>query len=374
LAIGLAMLAGVAASEDISGAIFNPALALAVDAQNGHLVYGFSYAVISMLASFVASVCFRILRPYEEEPNFDEFERLVKEERITINAPKLVSESVGTFVVVLTFGLTAMSKTYTMLRPLSAGSVLASCHYAVADISGGYFNPAVTLSVMVNGRKKLQWFHGCCYIAVQIVSASFGCVVFQLLYRDPLEVMVKDRVTIEGTEQGYADVSFLGIAFSFTVCYVVLSTQTIVGINTKLSRNSYSGIAYGLASAAGGLVLIHLANALANPALMLGEGLTASVAKWWSGERWTLACKDFLKTCLFAASHLFGAVLASLIFRITHADDFRKYHESLSLFSVRVDQDEESNDEEKPLVDDSRDSRVPKKEFAPRLLKTQSMY
>jgi glycerol uptake facilitator-like aquaporin len=352
LAIGLAMLAGVAASEDISGGIFNPALALAVDAQNGAFLYGVSYAVISMMAAFVASVCFRILRPYEGEVDFVNFSKMIEEEKATINAPKLASEGIGTFVVVVAFGLTAMSKTYSMLRPLAAGSALASCHYAMADISGGYFNPAVTLSVMMNGRKKLQWFHGCCYIAVQIVSASCGCVIFQALYSNQFNPMVQEKkLKIHGVEQGYQDVSCIGVICSFTVCYVVLSTQTVKGISTQLSRNTYGGLAYGLASATGGFVVIHLANALTNPALMLGAGFTTSVSQWWSGVKFTTAILDFLRSSLMAASYFIGAVLASIIFRVVHADDFKEHHNTMRVFSFSVDHDEESYDEEAPLMD-----------------------
>jgi len=232
-----------------------------------------------------------------------------------------------------------------MLRPLSAGAALASCHYAVADVSGGYFNPAVTVSVMANGRNKLQWFHGGCYIAVQVVCAAFACVMFEGMYPKPLPIMVREeqRAKIDGVAQAYTytEATAVGLVFSFVVCYVVLATETVVGISTQLKRNSYNGLAYGFASAAGGFVLIHLSNALANPALMLGEGLTTSFVKWQNGATFSAAVRDFLKTCVFTVSYFFGAVLASIIFRITHAAEF-----------------DEHADEEAPLVDSAVDKEL----------------
>jgi len=180
----------------------------------------------------------------------------------------------------------------------------------------------------MTGRKKLRWLHGACYIAVQIVCAAFACVIYGAMYSEPLQVMVfpvKDRATINGNEAGYTEATVVGVVYSFVVCYVVLATSTVVGIYTDLKRTFYSGLAYGFASAAGGFVLLHLSNALANPALMLGQGLTVSFEKYQTGVSLTAAALPFLMSCFSAISFFFGAVFASVTFRITHASDFEKY-------------------------------------------------
>src|SRR6186997_2813020 len=68
---------------------------------------------------------------------------------------KLVAEAIGTFFLVLTIGCTVIlssDATKGIIPPLAIGSALMVMVYAGGHISGGHYNPAVTLAATVRGR------------------------------------------------------------------------------------------------------------------------------------------------------------------------------------------------------------------------------
>ena len=67
---------------------------------------------------------------------------------------KLVTEAIGTFFLVLTIGCTVTLSSDPekgIIPPLAIGSVLMVMVYAGGHISGGHYNPAVTLAVATRG-------------------------------------------------------------------------------------------------------------------------------------------------------------------------------------------------------------------------------
>src|SRR3954469_23189091 len=68
---------------------------------------------------------------------------------------KLVNEAIGTFFLVLTIGCTVILSSDAskgIIPPLAIGSALMVMIYAGGHISGGHYNPAVTLAVFIRGR------------------------------------------------------------------------------------------------------------------------------------------------------------------------------------------------------------------------------
>jgi len=61
---------------------------------------------------------------------------------------KYITEFIGTFFLVLTIGLTVNGGAGTM-APLAIGAALMIMVYAGGHISGGHYNPAVTLAVLL---------------------------------------------------------------------------------------------------------------------------------------------------------------------------------------------------------------------------------
>jgi aquaporin Z len=65
---------------------------------------------------------------------------------------KYIVEFIGTFFFILTIGCTVIGSPIGALAPLAIGSVLMVMVYAGGHISGGHFNPAVTLGVWLRGK------------------------------------------------------------------------------------------------------------------------------------------------------------------------------------------------------------------------------
>lgn len=328
VAIGFALAAGCWAVEDISGAIFNPALAIAIDFQNirNGVGYGFAYLVAEVLGAFVGSIIFRVIRPNEAVEKEEDWlaSQHSKHDGI-LTYPKLVAEGAGTFLVVFTFGMTKLSHMYEHERPFAAAATIMSMHYSVADLSGGHFNPAVTLSVMLNGRRKCSIQQGLGYITMQIVCAALAAGLYTGIRYPKTFPAIPIKADLK---YGALQMSVVDAVFAFVVCYAALATMTVKGIKANLQHNYYDGLAYGFSSAAGGFALLKLLNSLANPAMTLGATLAWSVSEGrFNSKSLSVSMFQFI-----------GAVIASALFRFTHAAHYRRLHEGLE------------EEEEEPLI------------------------
>src|SRR5271165_4055691 len=65
---------------------------------------------------------------------------------------KYLVELIGTFFLVLTIGCTVIEKGAGPLAPIAIGAALMVMIFAGGHISGGHYNPAVTLGVWLRGR------------------------------------------------------------------------------------------------------------------------------------------------------------------------------------------------------------------------------
>ena len=85
---------------------------------------------------------------------------------------KYIVEFIGMFFFVLTVGLTNLPKAYeysSIVAPIAIGSVLMVMIFAGGHISGGHFNPAVTLAVWLRGRCATRDVPG--YMIAQFAGA-----------------------------------------------------------------------------------------------------------------------------------------------------------------------------------------------------------
>merc|ERR1719277_2752285 len=143
LAIGFVIVAGAYGAGVVSGGCFNPAVAIGIDTSSAGLGFGWCifYTVFEIIGAALAVVAFRLVRP--EDFGADPFDA-------TSRSPKLVSEFLGTYMLVLTVGLNVLGNS-----PAGAFSIAASLMcmiYALGDVSGAHFNPAVTLALMLTSQ------------------------------------------------------------------------------------------------------------------------------------------------------------------------------------------------------------------------------
>src|SRR4029078_6800965 len=93
-------------------------------------------------------------------------------------ARKLLTEAIGTFFLVLTVGCTVILSSDAskgIIPPLAIGSALMVMVYAGGHISGGHYNPAVTLAATIRGRHPVRELVP--YWIVQIAGGLLAALV-----------------------------------------------------------------------------------------------------------------------------------------------------------------------------------------------------
>ena len=92
---------------------------------------------------------------------------------------KYIAEFIGTFFLVLTVGCTVVGNGAGAFAPLAIGSALMVMIFAGGHISGGHFNPAVTLGVWLRGKCEAKDVLP--YMISQIVGAVLAAFAVKFL-------------------------------------------------------------------------------------------------------------------------------------------------------------------------------------------------
>src|SRR6476660_8606659 len=132
---------------------------------------------------------------------------------------KYAVEAIGTFFLVFTVGAAVGSGS--PLAPLGIGAVLMVMIYAGGHLSGGHYNPAVTMAVLV--RRRIGLRDAVAYWVVQFGAGLLASAVVRT-FVDPAR-----RPTTAATMLGghILVAAFVGeMLFTFALCYVVLNVAT----------------------------------------------------------------------------------------------------------------------------------------------------
>lgn len=216
---------------------------------------------------------------------------------------KFMAELLGTFVLVLGgCGSAVLAAAFPQLGIGFAGVALAFgltvliMAYAVGHISGGHFNPAVTLGLIAGGRFPLS--QALPYIIAQLAGATAAAAVLYLVASGQPGF----DVTASGfASNGFAEHSPGGYSLlAGMVIEVVLIV--IMGATDKGAPAGFAPIAIGLALTLIHLVSIPVTNTSVNPARSTGVALFQGT--WALSQLW-----------MFWLMPIVGAVLGGVIYR-----------------------------------------------------------
>ena len=168
-------------------------------------------------------------------------------------------EAIGTFFLVFTVGAAVGSGS--PMAPLGIGAVLMVMVYAGGHLSGGHYNPAVTLAVLVRGRIKLR--DAAAYWLVQLGAGLLAAMVVRDVV-DPVQLARHATMTLSGHALIAAFVAEM--LFTFALCYVVLNVAT----SKSHPDNSFYGLAIGFTVVAGAFAVGAISGGAFNPAVTLG--------------------------------------------------------------------------------------------------------
>ncbi len=143
---------------------------------------------------------------------------------------KYIAEFIGTFFLVLTVGCTIIGSGAGMFAPLAIGSALMVMIFAGGHISGGHFNPAVTLGVWLRGKCESKDVAP--YMISQVIAAVLAAFVVKFL---------KGGAAVTPIQPATVPALLAEFLFTFALVYVVLNTATAKGT----SGNSFYGLAIG---------------------------------------------------------------------------------------------------------------------------------
>ncbi len=205
----------------------------------------------------------------------------------------LVLGGCGTAVLAATFpdvgvGLLGVS--------LAFGLTVLTMAYAVGHVSGGHFNPAVTVGLAV--ARRFPWKDAPAYVVTQVVAASLAGAV--------LWVVASGQDGFSATESGFAANGFGDHSpggYTLLACLVAEVVLTafflyvILGATDGRAPVGFAPIAIGLALTLIHLISIPVTNTSVNPARSTGVA--------WFTDSWALG-----QLWLFWLAPLVGAAIA----------------------------------------------------------------
>jgi len=207
--------------------------------------------------------------------------------RDRLGAP-LIAEAVGTFLfffvgagsIMLDDYLTASGGSGPNLLgvALAHGLALAVLVSALGAVSGGHFNPAVTLAVWIMGR--IAPMKAALYVVAQLVGALGAGLALKAVFADTWQA---SAIGTPALGAGITPLVGIGIEAVLTVLLVL----AVIGTAVDPRAPKIGGLAIGLAVAADILVGGPLTGAAMNPARWFGPAVAAGAYAnwyvWWIG-------------------------------------------------------------------------------------------
>jgi aquaporin Z len=197
---------------------------------------------------------------------------------------KLGVEFVGTFFLVFTVGMAVA--TAGDLAPLAIGGVLMVMVFAGGHVSGGHYNPAVSLAVLTRGKMTSDEFVP--YVVVQVAAALLAGLVVIILGYDP---------DATADVAGAGKMLIVEFLFTFALAYVVLNVATARGTE----NNSFYGLAIGATVGVGAFTVGAVSGGAFNPAVAVGA-MVAGILSW--GDIWVYLLANFAGGAAAAATFL----------------------------------------------------------------------
>lgn len=221
--------------------------------------------------------------------------------------PKLMAEFLGTFWLVLGgCGSAVLAAAFPELGIGLAGVALAfgltvlTGVYSLGPISGGHFNPAVTVGLWAGGRFPAGQVVS--YIVAQVVGAIVAAGVLYVIATGSPDFSLAGGFASNGYgEHSPGGYSMLSSAVS-EVVMTFMFLIVILGATHKRAPVGFAGIAIGLALTLIHLISIPVTNTSVNPARSTGPALF--VGDWALSQLW-----------FFWVMPIVGAALAGVVYK-----------------------------------------------------------
>ncbi len=208
---------------------------------------------------------------------------------------KYITEFIGTFFLVLTITLCVIAQQ--PMAPLAIGGTLAVMVFMGGHISGGHYNPAVSLAAFLRGA--LPGSEVLPYMISQILGAIIAAVLGNYISGGSVPLAPNPNSPLISSVL----IEFL---FTFALALTVLNVATAKGTQ----NNSFYGLAIGFTVMCGAFAGGSISGAAFNPAV--GIGLSIGALLEGTGGEWIL---------LYIFAPLVGGAVAAYVFKIQGNED-----------------------------------------------------
>ena len=189
---------------------------------------------------------------------------------------------------------------------LAFGLTVLTGAFALGHISGGHFNPAVSVGLWVGGRFDTKDLIP--YVVSQVVGAVLAAWVLYLIVQGQADFAGTGSFATNGYAElspgKYSLISALMIEIVLTAMFLIV----IMGATDKRAPAGFAPIAIGLALTLIHLISIPVTNTSVNPARSTGVAIfaeTAALSQLW----------------LFWVAPIVGAIIGAIIYKVLEKED-----------------------------------------------------
>ena len=182
---------------------------------------------------------------------------------------------------------------------LAFGLTVVTMAYAVGGISGGHFNPAVSVGLAAAGRFSWGALPG--YVAAQVAGGIVGALVLYLIASGKADFSTAGGFASNGYGEHSPGGYSMASAFIAEVVLTGIFLIIILGATGKGVPAGFAPIAIGLALTLIHLISIPVDNTSVNPARSIGVALFAG--GWAIQQVWLFIVAPVIGAALGAAIH-----------------------------------------------------------------------
>ena len=230
--------------------------------------------------------------------------------------PEYVSEVIGTFFLVFTVCVNVLQRPppdvlqrisieelqRRSLAPLGIGAILMVMIYATGGISGGHYNPAVSLAIHLAYPHKFPIRKLVRFIFVQSMAGILAGLMGWW-------VMSNTFTLSPGKNRTAFDVMSVETFFAMALCFVVLNTAT----TKQDANNNYFGLAIGFTVAAAAFGIGPVSGCAINPAVSFGT----MIAHFFH------TAKGLSYIVVYFGTPLIGSFAAAYLFKLIRRAEFK---------------------------------------------------
>lgn len=224
-----------------------------------------------------------------------------------MNIKALTAEFIGTLMLVASIILVALfayPNEGSVGVGLSVGLTVMALAFALGPISGGHFNPAVTLGLVAAGRFDAGKSVG--YIVAQCLGAIAAAALVHTIAQGSPKVL--ELGNFASNAYGTASTFSMGSVFLIEATLTAFFLIVITGATSPRAAPGFAPIAIGLALGAIHMMSIAVSNTSVNPARSLATALFGG----------SLALQQ---VWMFWVAPILGGVIGALVYKAVASED-----------------------------------------------------